>query len=395
VSGKKILVGTAKDSLVRRLTGLVSSRVIRDYDEFCEGKPARRALLSYLVLPLLPPPVLRDRVKFSNRGIAQEIPRVLNELGYSVDIVNYDNRSWLPDRNYDLFIGHGGINFEPISQRLPASTIRVYFATGIYWREWNAKNKRRAEEMVSRRGVPLSSYRAIENEEEYALNNSDGIICLGNGAAVQTYGRFPHVIGINNAIFPVDWEGWRGKDFEGGRKHFLFFSGRGNVHKGLDLLLEAFAGTDLHLHVCQHLEPDFADVYRQELTGHPNIHVYGFIPMRSQKFTALATQCDWVISPTCAEGQPGAVLECMAHGLIPILSEEANIDIGTWGIPLPDCRIDTLRSTGLRASVMEMELIRQMTTEAVDVARTQYSADNFYKNIRKAVAGMTLSFQRQ
>jgi hypothetical protein len=44
---------------------------------------------------------------------------------------------------------------------------------------------------------------------------------------------------------------------------------------------------------------------------------------------------------------------------------------------------------------MEMELIRQMTTEAVDVARTQYSADNFYKNIRKAVAGMTLSFQRQ
>jgi len=65
------------------------------------------------------------------------------------------------------------------------------------------------------------------------------------------------------------------------------------------------------------------------------------------------------------------------------------------GITLPDCRIDTLRSTGLRASVMEMELIRQMTTEAVDVVRTQYSADNFYKNIRKAVAGMTLSFQRQ
>ena len=117
--------------------------------------------------------------------------------------------------------------------------------------------------------------------------------------------------------------------------------------------------------------------------------------MRSQKFTALATQCDWVISPTCAEGQPGAVLECMAHGLIPILSKEANIDIGTWGIPLPDCRIDTLRLTGLRASVMEMESIHRMTAEVVDVARNQYSAVNFYKNIRKAVGGLTLSFQRQ
>jgi len=395
VSGRKILVGTVIDPLMRRLTGLAASRVIRNYDEFCDGKPARRALLSYLVLPLLPPRALRDRVKFSNRGIAQEIPRVLNELGYSVDIVNFDNRSWLPDRHYDLFIGHGGINFEPISQRLPASAIRIYFATGIYWWEWNANNNRRAEEMVSRRGVTLSSYRAVEHEEEYALNNSDGIICLGNKAAVQTYARFPQVIGINNAVFPVDWDGWRGKDLEGGRKHFLFFSGPGNVHKGLDLLLEAFAGTDLHLHVCQHLEPDFADAYRQELTVHSNIHVYGFIPMRSQKFTDLATQCDWVISPTCAEGQPGAVLECMAHGLIPILSKEANIDIGTWGIPLPDCRIDTLRLTGLRASVMEMESIHRMTAEVVDVARNQYSAVNFYKNIRKAVGGLTLSFQRQ
>ena len=108
-----------KNVVLRNITGWASKRVIRDYDEYGSGKPARKALLSYLVLPLLPPLRLRDRVKFSNRGIAQEIPRVLNELGYSVDIVNYDNRDWLPDRPYDLLIGHGGINFESISRRLP------------------------------------------------------------------------------------------------------------------------------------------------------------------------------------------------------------------------------------------------------------------------------------
>jgi len=389
-----MLVGTVKDALVRRLAGFAASRVIRDYDGFCKGKPTRRALLSYLALPLLPPPALRDRVKFSNRGIAQEIPRVLNELGYSVDIVNYDNRSWLPDQPYDLFIGHGGINFEQISRRLPERTVRIYFATGIYWREWNAHNERRAAGLFSRRGVTLASYRAIENDEEYALDKSDGIICLGNRRAVETYSRFPRVTGINNAIFPVTWEGWRGKNFGEGREHFLFFSGRGNVHKGLDLLLEAFAGTDLHLHVCQHLEPDFADAYKRELTEYSNIHVYGFIPMRSSKFYALAKRCDWVVSPTCAEGQPGAVLECMAHGLIPILSDEANIDVGKWGIPLSDCRIDTLRSTVLYASVMGTDSIRQMTAEMVDVTRNQYSAVNFSMNMRKAIAGLTLSCQR-
>ena len=387
-------VVTLKDVVAQRLAGWAKSRIIRDYDEFCDGKPARRALLSYLVLPLLPPPSFRDRVKFSNRGIAQEIPRVLNELGHSVDIVNYDNRSWLPDRPYDLFIGHGGINFEPICRRLSRCTVRIYFATGIYWREWNANIGRRAADLVSRRGVTLSSYRAIEHDEEYALNNSEGIICLGNSTAIQTYGRFPHVIGINNAVFPVAWEGWRGKEIEEGRKQFLFFSGRGNVHKGLDLLLDAFAGTDLHLHVCQHLESDFADAYRRELTMCPNIHVHGFIRMRSPEFRTLAMRCAWVISPTCAEGQPGAVLECMAHGLIPILSDEANIDVGKWGIRITDCRIETLRSTLLRASGMETESIRLMTKEVVEEIRNLYSVENFNRNIRQAISKLAVSSRR-
>ena len=384
-------VATLKDVVAQRLAGWAKSRIIRDYDEFCDGKPARRALLSYLVLPLLPPPSFRDRVKFSNRGIAQEIPRVLNELGYSVDIVNYDNRSWLPDRPYDLFIGHGGINFEQISRRLLERSARIYFSTGIYWRESNTRVQWRAADLVTRKGVVLSSYRTVENEEDYAVRNSDGIICLGNHRAVDTYSHFSKVIGINNAIFPVYWEEWRGKDYERGRRNFLFFSGRGNVLKGLDLLLEAFAGTDLHLHVCQHLEPDFADAYRRELTECPNIQVHGFVPMRSPKFYNLANRCDWVISPTCAEGQPGAVLECMAQGLIPILSEEANIDVGKWGIRLPDCRIKTMRSTLLLASGMETELIRLMTNEVVEETRNLYTVENFNRNIRQAISRLAVS----
>ena len=380
-------IESVRDAISQKLVGWAKTRVIRDYDEFCQVKPDRRALLSYLVLPLLPPRSFRDRVKFSNRGIAQEIPRVLNELGYSLDIVNYDNRSWFPDRQYDMFIGHGGINFEAISRRLPERTVRIYFATGIYWRELNTRVQRRAANLASRRGVVLSSYRAVEHSEDYALRNSDGIICLGNHRAVQTYSQFPNIIGINNAIFPVEWEGWRGKDFEEGRRHFLFFSGRGNVLKGLDLLLEVFAGSDLHLHVCQHLESDFADAYRRELAMHHNIHIYGFTSMRSKKFAALATQCDWAISPTCAEGQPGAMLECMARGLIPILSEESNIDVGKWGISLPDCHIDTLRSTVLKASRMDTDLIRQMTSEVVEDTRNKYTVKNFRKNIREAIAG--------
>ena len=136
------------------------------------------------------------------------------------------------------------------------------------------------------------------------------------------------------------------------------------------------------------------DAYRRELTGCTNIHVHGFVSMRSRKFYALANRCAWVISPTCAEGQPGAVLECMAQGLIPILSEEANIDVGKWGIPLPDCRIDTLRSTLCRAGRMETDSIRQLTAEVVEMTRNLYSVENFSRNFRQAIAAFTISSLR-
>lgn len=382
-------VDQVKEHVLRKIQGWAKHWVINDYDEYCTSKPSRRALLSYLVLPLLPPRRFRDRVMFSNRGIAQEIPRVLNELGYSVDIVNYDNCSWLPARKYDLFIGHGGINFERISRYLSENAIRLYFATGIYWKTWNGENDKRAADFFVRKGVRLQSYRAIAHDEEFALAHSKGIICLGNEIAVNTYSGFPNVVGINNAIFPVTWEGWRNKNFDEGRKHFLFFSGRGNVHKGLDLLLEVFSKIPLHLHVCQHLEDDFADVYKNELKSCPNIHVHGFTSMRSRQYYSLAEKCNWVISPTCAEGQPGALLECMAHGLIPIISRSANIDLKDRGISLANCEVSTLQSEMLRASEMEIDTIRRVTAVLVDETRRIYSVVNFRRNMSKAICQIT------
>jgi glycosyltransferase involved in cell wall biosynthesis len=325
---------------------------------------------------------------FSNRGIAQEIPRALNELGYVVDIVNFDNTSWRPVRPYDLFIGHGGVNFEQISRALPDSMCRIYFSTGIYWRELNIREARRLYELALRRGQLLPPDRFARYSEEFANQVADGIICLGNSGAAATYAQFRNVKSINNAAFPVTWEGWRTKDYAAGRTHFLFYSGRGNVHKGLDRLLEAFIDSDLHLHICQHMEPDFVRAFHQELTQHPNIHVHGFVKMRSQEFEHLASRCGWVILPTCAEGQPGSVLECMAHGLIPILPTEANIDLEHWGIELPDSEISTIRAIAASASSMPPEELARRVEWMLDSVHAKYSVENFRTGFREAVAAI-------
>jgi glycosyltransferase involved in cell wall biosynthesis len=210
---------------------------------------------------------------------------------------------------------------------------------------------------------------------------------LGNASAVKTYVDFPKVLGINNAVYPLSWDKWKTKDFEAGRRHFLFFSGRGHLHKGLDIVLEAFLKTDLHLHVCQHQESDFMSVYRDDLKKAPNIKFYGAIKMRSPQFESLALKCDWVISATCAEGQPGAILECMAYGLLPIIPEAANIDVDPrWGHLLSDCQISTVREAIQNASRIPSSEIKEKSHLLTEVTRDKYSADEFRGNFKNALS---------
>ena len=386
----QILLSKCMNNILRLFLGRFRKKPdamirILGYKEFCAVPPTRRALISYLVSPLLPVPAKRDKIVFSNLGIAQYIPRALNELGFEVDIVSWDDMEWLPKQHYDLYIGHGGINFEHISRALSNKTVQIYFSTGIYWKEFNIREARRIYELALRKGYLLPPDRVISNSEEFANENADGIICLGNQNVVQSYRQFPLVVGINNAVYPLDWHGLADKDFEKGRKHFLFFSGGGSLHKGLDLLLDAFADTDLHLHICQIIDPAFAQIYKVDITQRPNIHVYGHIRMRSPEFEQLASLCNWTISATVCEGQPGATLECMAYGLIPILTTGANIDLENFGIFLPEDSNDDIKKVIFAAAKMDIDECKQRAKITTAVVREYYSPEKFNDNFKNAV----------
>ena len=363
----------------------VKYQIIEDYTEYGGSVLSKKALLSYLPHPLFPTPNQRDKVIFSNLGLAQYIPRALNELGYVVDIVSWDDKEWLPKKEYDLFIGHGGINYERISNALSPNTTRIYFSTGTYWREFNVREAKRVYDLAVRRGILLPPDRAIRVSEESANQLASGIICLGNKNAVDSYHKFPLVLGINNAAYSVQWDGMLRKDFDAGRTHFLFFSGGGSLHKGLDLILEAFAGTDLHLHICQIIDPLFAEAYHDELTNYSNIHLHGHIPMRSAEFEKLAATCNWTILATACEGQPGATLECMAYGLIPVLSAEANIDLGNFGVFLPESNVADIRKAVLNAAEIDVEECRTRAKLTAAAIHEDYSPEKFNSNFKKAV----------
>jgi len=342
--------------------------------------------VSYLAWPLIPPGSLRNRSMFSNRGLAQEMPRALNGLGYRVDVVNFNNRSWQPSGRYDVFVGHAGENFTRLAAALPRECPKIYFATGAYWKTANIRLAGRALDLARRTGHVLPCHRAVDGGEEAAHRMADGVVCLGGSRAAATFPpEFAPIVGINNAVFPVVEKPSSREPHQSRRRHFLFFNGGGNLLKGLDVLVEAFAGSSMELHVCQALEPEFVRVYRPLLAANPNIHLHGFIRMRSSAFLALASRCAWAISATCTEGQPGAILECMAHGLVPVLPDEANIDVAEWGIRLGDCKPDAIQTVAELAAAMPEDEYRERAEQGRYALDRVYSPERFRSDFSQAI----------
>ncbi|MFC1496872.1 methyltransferase [Verrucomicrobiota bacterium] len=346
---------------------------------------SKRALLSYITDPFRLSPDDPINVQFSNTGIARSIVNVLNELGYSVDVIQYTDTKFVPRKGYDLFIGNGGYNFEGIARNLSVDTIKIYFSTGIYWKDFNRKEAERFRQLEERRGVRLPHDRWINHSEEHANRSADAIICLGNKHARESYSQFPSVLNLNNAAYPDDHYDQIKKNFSAARSNFLFFSGSGNIHKGLDILLEAFVQMDTHLYICQGMSPGFYKLYRRELNDYPNIHLVGLVPARSSQFYELADKCAFVIQPFCAEGQPGSAVECMHQGLIPVVSQETNIDTNDYGITLNTCSIEGIVEAVKDLSQRPPEWCEEMAQRTRKAAIAKFSADVFSLNMKNAI----------
>jgi glycosyltransferase involved in cell wall biosynthesis len=351
--------------------------------------PSRRALLSYITAPFRATGDAAQRVRFSNMGIARSIVAVLNALGYIVDVVEYTDTSFTPENDYDLFIGHGGANFVHIAAGLRPGTRKVYFSTSLYWMDFNRREQERFDQLARRRGVRLPFDRWITESEEEANECADAIICLGNQFAKESYAKFPHVFNLNNAAYHDDRYELAMKDFDRGRDGFLFFAGDGNVHKGLDLLLEAFGGLPAELYVCQLISPRFHEVYRHELEDLANIHVMGWVPMRTPTFYDLIARCNFAIFPSCAEGSQGSAIECMHQGLIPVVSRESTIDTDDYGITLRRCSVDEIARVVRELTEYSPERCERMSRLARKAAVTKYSEEAFMRGFEEALRRVT------
>ena len=131
-----------------------------------------------------------------------------------------------------------------------------------------------------------------------AIERADCATILGNEFTISTFRYANKPIYRLPISAPVIYPWPEGKDFEACRRRFLWFGSNGFVHKGLDLVLEAFAAMpEYHLTVCgpikEEMEKDFEKTFYRELYQTSNIRTEGWVDVVSPEFMRIANELCW------------------------------------------------------------------------------------------------------
>ena len=360
------------------------------------GEPVGRALLSYILDGFLLPAGAEPPRSHTHFWESREIGRILVDLGFVVDAIHWTNSSFLPREKYDLLVDVR-LNLERLATPLGPGCLRVMHAETSHRSFHNPEQEKRLDELAQRRGVRVAAQKMLE--ENRAIENADAAIVIGNAATLETYafaGKPMWPVPISQ---PVLYPSPQGKDFAACARRFLWFGSGGLVHKGLDLVLELFAGLpDLHLTVCGPVdrERDFERLYRRELYETPNIRTLGWIDIGSPEFLDLARQTSALIYPSCSEGMNGGTVTCMHAGLIPIVSRPTGVDLDpTCGVLLADCRLETLRGAVLELAARPPHELAALANAAWAAARRRNTRESFHLAWEGAMREILARFRPQ
>ncbi|RKT47476.1 glycosyltransferase [Thiocapsa rosea] len=341
------------------------------------NNPRGRVLLSYIIDPFLLRPGEEIANGHTHHWESAEIGRLFLERDYAIDVISYRNTSFMPNRTYDVFVS-ARTNLQQIAERLNSNCIKVAHLDTAHWIENNRAAYGRLNDLKHRRGIVLHDPKLFE--QSWAIEHADIATALGNEYTIATYRYAKKPIYRIPISTPAIYDWPVTKSFSNCRLNFIWFGSAGFVHKGLDLVLEAFAGLPKHkLTVFGPLEsePDFCRAFHRELYETENIHAYGWIDVESASFRDQMNNAISLVYPSCAEGGGGSVLSCMHAGVIPILTPSSSVDLNGSGIELDQCNVDAIRAAVEDLSAKPEEELRALSLATWKQARAYHTRERF------------------
>jgi glycosyltransferase involved in cell wall biosynthesis len=365
----------------RRFEAIVErrSRVVRLAPN---GPALGRVALFYVIDPWLYPEQ-RERHYHTNRWECATMVETFLEAGMAVDVVDYEARSYRPPPDCTIAIDTEH-SFGLFHAQLPAGCRKIYHAPTSHWLHWNQAELRRLDAIRNRRGVALRPRRQLPPNPGIEL--ADLGTYVGNRFTAETYafaGKPMHRIPISTVTredaFPI-------RDIDRIRRRFLWFGSVGLAHKGLDLALEAFARMpDLELTVAGavSLDQDFVAAYDRELRQTPNIRNLDWIDVTAPSFHQLMREHIGVVYPSCAEGGAGSVICCMHSGVLPVVTYEASIDTGDFGLLTGGDSVDDVVAGVRTLSTLPTVALEARSRACWEHVRRVHTRENFRATFRR------------
>lgn len=348
--------------------------------------PRPRLFISYIrdALPLSPDDPWFDG--HANRWESAEINRLLLRLGFDLDVAD---SGVLPAAGVDYagFLAGEGAPWRGARQ---ARTVKLRLATGSSPDYQNRRERARVQALAARTGATYRLYRQIADEvgELASLAEADAIALIGNAHTLSTYAGSLHA---KTMLIPVSASPPAPAEGPGprrsGLRHFLWYAGAGAILKGLDLVLEAFAGQE---HLTLELvgpateEPELRSIYGRLLSGHPRFLVHGPLSPRSPAFAAVLDRCIAFVAPSASEGMSGSVVACLQAGLYPIISRDCGVDLPPGlGQLIDEPTVETLSRKIAEVAAMPADLLLEQTAAIRRWALDGYSRERFSRAMER------------
>ncbi|KAA3617050.1 MAG: hypothetical protein D8M58_04360 [Calditrichaeota bacterium] len=378
----------------------VSNSIIENIDYFKSDKPKKRnALVALSPNAWITAVKQYPNIKYFNfTGLMYEMVKGLNEEGYTVDIVdsNTENKN---NKNYSLFIGHGG-KCKTIIDNLPSETKIIQYISGAFWKIFYKESEERYNSFIKRRNIKekLNLKRNMDltiGGEEYLTKKAHVLINPNCPKVVDSFGEYKNkffypATGFasyveKSLLIPIEE-----KAFDIGNKSFIYVGGTGgNIQKGMDVLIEAFAkNLDLHLYIYCKVEDEILKSYANELRL-PNIH-YIFHWQRKplqKKLKQLIRRTNFTIHAPINTGIGTAFLGSMGLGLIPvgyidlIAPKESCVLSDSWDS-------ESLSETIREASQKSTKWCKNAYILTLKNINENWSVENFRKRFRELIKNM-------
>ncbi|MFM5411789.1 hypothetical protein ACET9F_14965 [Aeromonas veronii] len=361
-----------------RLLSFAQSLFIRLFFVVIGRRNPKKALISFIVHPFL-----RRSKLHPNEIELFTIVEVLTKMGYQVTIVDYRRRKIFG--KYDLVIGFGDCYEYALKENVGDKYILYSTGSPAFIQNENALEAFHRFKESTPSGLIGSSTQYIRITESVwprQLIESDAIITIGNKHIKSLFNRFhSEVHCIPSTCFdlgdiPIS------ENVE--VKSFIWFGGKGCIHKGLDLCIDAFIGTNLKLYIAGPLDEEIA-IFKDKLDSYPNnIEYLGPLLIESNFFKSFTNKIPFAILPSCSEGMATSIVTLAYNfGTIPIVTKECGIDFTPELIEIKSLSLSAVHEAITEALTLTPKEIFERRSVIRNTFRKNHSNDVFKSDFMK------------